>query len=328
MTALLLGLAAALLLANAIFVATEFALVAARWSRMQALATAGDARARTAMRAMRDLPGTLAAMQLGITMASIGLGFTAEAAVETSAVPLLVRLLPLPEALLHLLGGALALGIVVAAHVLLGEMVPKNVAIAAPERSALWLGPLVRPFALLVRPAVRLLTALANLLLLALRVQPRSELSSAFGVEDIADMLELAGREGAIHGADRALLDRAIRFANRGVQEVMVPWGQVSAIPESAPPADVERVAAESGHTRLPVVRDAEVLGFIHVLDVQRPAGERRLRPVLRVSRSRRLLGVFEELRHHSRRLAIVVDDDGRPLGLLTLEDLLDELLG
>jgi magnesium and cobalt exporter, CNNM family len=328
LTALLLAIGVLLLFANAVFVAAEFAFVAARKPHLQGLAAQGDGRARIALAAMRDLPKTLAATQLGITMASIGLGFTTEAALETSVVPLLEHALPVPEALLQVVAGAISLGVVVSAHTLLGEMVPKNLAIAAPERSALWVGPLIRPFALAMRPAVRVLTAAANAVLRTLGVEPRSELDAAHSVEDVADMLELAGREGAIDTADRELLDRAIRFAGMDVEQIMVPWDRVTSVQESMSRAEMRQIAVSSGHSRLPVLRGLAVLGFVHLLDLQRPAVELPLQPVFQVPRSQRLVDLFEDLRQQSRRLAIVMDEPGQPLGVVTLEDLLVELLG
>jgi CBS domain containing-hemolysin-like protein len=328
LTALLLATGVLLLLANATFVAAEFTFVAVRKPHLQGLAADGDGRARIALAAMRDLPKTLAATQLGITMASIGLGFTTEAALETSVVPLLEHTFPVPEALLQVAAGAISLAVVVSAHTLLGEMVPKNLAIAAPERSALWLGPLIRPFALAMRPAVRVLTATANAVLRALGVEPRNELDASLSVEDVADMLELAGREGAIDRADRELLDRAIRFAGMNVELIMVSWDRVTSVQESMSRAQMRQIASGTGHSRLPVLRGREVLGFVHVLDLERPGDELPLQPVFQVSRSRRLVDVFEDLRQQSRRLAIVLDEAGQPLGVVTLEDLLVELLG
>jgi CBS domain containing-hemolysin-like protein len=147
-------------------------------------------------------------------------------------------------------------------------------------------------------------------------------------VEDIADMLELAGREGAIDRADRELLDRAIRFAGMEVEQIMVPWDRVTSVEESMSLAEMRQIAVGAGHSRLPVLSGGEVLGFVHVLDLQQPAAELPVQPVLQVPCSRRLVDLFEDLRHQSRRLAVVMDEAGHPLGSVTLEDLLAELLG
>jgi CBS domain containing-hemolysin-like protein len=328
MTALLLLLGLLLLAANGFFVAAEFALVAARRSRMQELAANGRRQARIVLALMSDLPRTLASTQLGITIASIGLGFTVESLLEAAVVPVLERSLPLPDALLQVVSGTLALGTVVAAHTVLGEIVPKNLAIATPERSALVLAPPVRAFTAALGPAVRVLTALATVVLRLIGVEPRSEVAADHGLEGIEDMLRLAAREGAIGGADRQLLDRALRFADRTVEAVMIPWREVTAITAEASRAEAEQLLIASGHTRLPVLREGEVLGFVNILDLQRSTAGLPLHPVLRVAPSCRLVDVFEELRHVSGRLAVVMDDAGRPAGIVTLEDLLEELLG
>lgn len=254
--------------------------------------------------AMGDLPRTLAGTQLGITVASIG--FTVEAAVEMSVVPALEQALPLPDSLLHLTSAALALSTVVASHTLLGEMVPKNLAVASPERSALWLGPLIRPFAVAVRPAVLVLSGLADAVLRVLRVEPATELAASHGVQEISDMLRLAGRAGVVEAVEHEMLERALRFARMAAGDVMVPWGEVTAVQAGTLTAEVERLLISSGHSRLPVLERREVLGFVNILDLQRTLTELPLRPVLSVHRSRRLVDVFEDLRQSSGRLAVV----------------------
>ena len=328
MTPILLLAGLLLLAANAVFVAAEFSLVAARRTRMQRLADEGRAAAGTALTLMADLPRTLAATQLGITMASIGLGLTAEAAMEASVIPVVEHSLPLPDPLVQVVSGVLAVGVVVAAHTVLGEIVPKNLSIAAPERGALLLGPALRPFAVAVRPVVGVLSGMANVLLRIVGLEPRSELADAHGTEEIGDMLRLAAREGAIHRAEHELLERALRFAEIDAEAVMIPWDRVVSVPATASPGEAERLLLASDHRRLPVVDDDQVRGFVDILDLQRPTPVIPLHSVLQVSRTRRLVEVFDELRHGSGRLAIVTDEDRRAIGMLTIEDLLAELLG
>lgn len=328
MIALLLLAGVLLLFANAVLVAAEFALVAARRTRMQELVEDGLASARLVLALTEDLPRTLAATQLGITMASIGLGITVEATVDASVVPALEHALPLPGTVLDIASAALALGTVVAAHTVLGEIVPKNLAIASPERVALLLAPVIRPFAVLVSPAVAVLSGLADVVLRLIGVEPRGEHGGIHGLEEIADMLRLAGRERAIDPVDEELLGRALRFADRAVDEVTVPWSEVTTVAAGASPEEAERALIAADHRRLPVLRDGEVAGFVDVLDLQRPTDGLPVRPALSIAASSRLVDAFEELRQASGRLAVVVDDGGRPVGILTLEDLLQELLG
>lgn len=326
MIAVLILIAVLLLLANALFVAAEFVVVAARQSRMLELADR-DPRARLVLAAMADVTGTLAAAQLGVTMASIGLGFTADAAVEQAVGPALSHVEWLPPGAVHAIGAVAAVVIVATAHSILGEMVPRNLALTSPDRAALWLIPVVRPFARLVRPAARALQWMADRIVMTLGVEPLREGAESYDVEEISGMLELSAREGSIARPDQELMTRAVRFASRTVEQVMVPWSEVTFVHEDATREDIERAAASSEHPRLPVVAtDGRVRGYVHVLDVTR-SGEWPVRPVIEVPRDQRLVPLFEELRHVSQRLAIVVGDDGELLGMLTLDDLLDDLL-
>lgn len=325
MTAVLLLIGVLLLLANALFVAAEFVVVAARQSRMTELAER-DPRARLVLAAMRDVQGTLAAAQLGVTMASIGLGFTADAAVEQSLGPLLEHAVDLPAGAVHAIGAVVAVVVVTIAHSVIGEMVPRNLALTSPDRAALWLIPVVRPFARLVHPAAQALTWMANRIVEALGVQPRREGGEAYDVEEIAGMLELSAREGAIARPDQELMTRAVRFASRTAEQVMVPWTEVTAVREGAGREEIERAAAASGHARLPVLHAGGVRGYVHVLDIVKD-GHWPIRPVMQVRPEQPLVPLFEELRHVSQRLGIVVRDDGELVGMLTLDDLLDDLL-
>lgn len=320
----LILVAVVLLLANALFVAAEFVIVAVRRSRMLELADR-DPRARLVLAAMHDVRATLASAQLGVTMASIGLGFTADAAVEAALGPLLSGL-PLPGAAVHVAGGTVAVVIVAAAHSILGEMVPRNLALVSPDRAALWLIPVVRPFAQLVYPAARALTWMADQIVLALGVEPQREGAESYDVEEIAAMLELSAREGAIATPDQELMTRAVRFASRTVEDVMVPWDQVTAVPDGASKEEIERAAAQSGHPRLPVVSDGRVRGYVHVLDVAK-GDEPQVRPVMEIPRGTRLVPLFEELRHVSQRIGVIIGEGDEPIGLVTLDDLLDDLL-
>jgi CBS domain containing-hemolysin-like protein len=327
MTALLLFVGLLLLFANAAFVAAEFAVVAARESRLQQLA-GRDPRARAALSGMRNVTGTLAATQLGITMASIGLGFTAEAAVEASLAPLVGAVLPLAPEVVDAVGIAAALAVVAAAHILLGEMVPKNLAVAAPLRTALWLLPPVRAFSVLVRPAVVALAGAAAGLLRLVGLEPQAELRTGYDVRDIGDMLEIAEREGSVGRAEQELLGRAVEFARRTASEIMVPWSQVTSVEEGTPVSEVERVAVASQHSRLPVRRGPEVVGFVHVLDLPAASDDPPVRPLLEVRPGARLVDVFDQLRQHSHDVAVVREEASEPLGIVTLGDLVDDLLG
>jgi CBS domain containing-hemolysin-like protein len=171
-----------------------------------------------------------------------------------------------------------------------------------------------------------LLTGTADALLRLVGIEPRSELAGTYEVDDIADMLELAGREGTIASAEQDLMARAIRFATRTAADAMVPWDQVVAVSDRASLAEMEAVAAASGHPRLPVLKGEGLAGFVQVLDLLGGAPP-PLRPVLEVPPTRPLGEVFDQMRQHSQALGVVIGAGVEPIGILTLEDLLGELL-
>jgi CBS domain containing-hemolysin-like protein len=330
-------LAVVLLFANAFFVASEFALIAARRTQIEHLASEGNARARTSLGLMRELSLQLAGAQLGITMASLGLGFVAEPAVA-SVLESALEPLGLPSRLLHTVAFIAALSIVVFFHMVIGEMVPKNVAIAAPERTLLWLSLPVRAYSALFRPIIRTLNALANLGLRLVRIEPRDELAFTHTAEELASMLAASRQEGLLEEFEHGLLRGALGFGERQVASIMVPRDRVRAIPRSATVAEAEEVVVATGHSRLIVYgRDIDdVLGFVHAKDLLRlppsarehpiPAG--RIRRMLVVARTRRLEEVLVAMRRARVHLAVVVDPGGRTAGIVTLEDLLEELVG
>ncbi len=337
MTALALGAAVVLLLANAFFVAAEFALVAARRTRIEQAASEGSFRARLAARSMRELTLMLSASQLGITMMSLGLGFVAEPAVARLLEgPLGV--LGLPAGATHTVAFVLALSIVVFLHMVIGEMVPKNIAITEPERSALWLALPMAAFVAVFRPLVRALNATANGVLRLGGVEPRQELVDAHTADEIARMLAASRREGLLEEVEHRLLSGALRFRDRSVGTLMVPLDRVVSLPATAAPDRFERVVVESGHSRIPVWgRDrADLLGYVHAKDLLalddrarvRAIPPRLVRRMLVVGAERSLGEVIVAMRRARLHVAVVTGEDGTAAGLVTLEDLLEELVG
>ena len=337
MTVTALVVIVVLLLANAFFVAAEFALIAARRTQIEHLASEGNARARMGLHLMRELSFQLAGAQLGITMASLGLGFVAEPAVA-SLLESVLDPLGLPSGLLHTISFVVALTIVVFFHMVVGEMVPKNVAIAAPEQSLLWLALPVRLYSGLFRPVIRLLNGLANLGLRVLRIEPRDELAVAHTADELAAMLAASREQGLLEEFEHGLLRGALGFGEREVATIMVPRERVRGIRRTATVAEAEEVVVDTGHSRLVVYgRDIDdVLGFVHAKDLLRlppsardhplPAG--RVRRMLVLGRERRLEEVLVAMRRARVHVALVVDPSGRPAGIVTREDLLEELVG
>lgn len=323
-----------LLLANAFFVWAEFAFVAARRTKIETLAAGGNRRARLARRSLGELDLVLAGAQLGITMASLGLGYLAEPAVaDLLAAPLE----GLPEGVAGGVEVALALTIVVAAHMVLGEMVPKNLAIADAERSALWAAVPFRIYSTIFRPVTAVLNGLGNLLVRPFGIRPGTD-HGGHTPDELAAMLELSAEEGAIDPFEKRLVSRILRLRGLDARAAMVPRPDVVAVPHTATPAEIGELVVDTGHSRLPVFRETldDVAGFVHVKDLLavpaedwgRPIPGPLVRDALVVPESRSLLHALADMRTRRVHVAVVVDEHGGVEGVLTLEDILEELVG
>jgi CBS domain containing-hemolysin-like protein len=336
-TGVALVLAALLLAANAFFVATEIALLAARRASIDERAEAGEWRARTAARVLRELPITFSGAQLGITMASLGLG----AVVEPSVARVLERALgiaPLSPSARHVVAVVIALSIVVFLHMVLGEMVPKNLALARPERLVLRLVPVFRAFVFVLRPLIVALNASANLLVRLVGVEPREELSLVHTSDELALTVRESRREGVLPDQEARVLTGVLGLARIDAEAAMTPRVDIRAVPDDAAATDVLGIARESGLTRLPVYHgDLDVIvGIVHVKDVltlgvddlrdARVADV--LRPITAVPESRDLERILRDMRRERSHAVLVVDEFGGTAGVITLEDVLEEVVG
>ncbi len=333
--ALLVGVA--LLIANGTFTATEIALLATRRGRIESAADEGDRRASAALRSLRDLSTTFSGTQLGVTLSSLGLGAVAEPAVASA----LVRLMgasALPDALVPGLAVAIALAIVVFLHMVVGDMAPKNLALARPEEVAL---ALARPFRLFVaafKPLIIVLRAASHVVLRLLRVEPVAEHKLVHTPEELALVLTDSRQRGAIAAQDANVMGAALRLTSTTAGAAMTPRVDLVALSDESTVDELLEVAAETGVTRVPIYHgdlDA-VVGVVHVKDaivqgeVARTEGSVMplLRPILAVPAARDLERLLREMlagRHHA---LLVVDEFGATAGLLTLEDVLEELVG
>ncbi len=328
-------LSVVLLAANAAFVAVEFALVGARPSRLASLAEGGSRRAGLALGFLRRLDYQLAGSQLGITLASLSLGYVAEPLV-VHTLENLFGLTPIPEVASAVVAFALGLGAVVFVHMVVGEMVPKNVAITAPEPTLLALAWPNRWYLVVAGPLVWLLNAVAALVVRLVGIVPRQALAVDMGREGLVAMLEESRRHGAIERGAQRLLAGVLEFGGGTVGSVMVPWAQVSAVTTETTVADAEDAVAASGHSRLPVVDpDGAAVGFVHAKDLlalSSAAADLRLplrlvRRVAVVPPTQPLDDLLLRMRSTGVHLALVAAEE-RLVGLVTLEDLLGELLG
>lgn len=330
------AIAVGLLAFNAFFVGAEFALVSARRSQIEPRAKAGSRMARTTLHAMENVSLMMAGAQLGITICSLGLGAVGEPAVAHLIEPVL-DLMRVPHDLLHPIAFVLALVVVVFLHVVLGEMVPKNIALAGPDRAALVLGPPMLAVVTVLRPLIVSLNAIANGTLRLIRVEPRDEVSSTYTREEVAALVEESRGEGLLEADEYDRLAGALGFTEKTVAAVLMPPESLTTLPRGATGADVEALCAATGFSRFPVTGDdGSLVGYLHIKDVLEPDDARRARPVedkwirpfAPVDADEPLHGALETLQRRGAHMARVVDAEGRTLGLATLEDVIEELVG
>lgn len=333
-----LGFAAVLLALNAFFVAAEFALLASRRSRLKQLAAEGDKRANQALAGIRELTLMLAGAQLGITMCSLGLGALAEPAVSAIIEGLLGELFTLSETVQHLIGFTLGMSIVVFLHMVVGEMAPKSWAISHPEESALRLA---RPFRIFVgtfRPIIWLLNWMANLVVKLVGVEPSDDRAMAHSPTELLLLIEESAGHGGIAAQEHELLARSLELSGLTAADAMTVRRDMVSVPGDVLVADLAAEAHRTGRTRI-VVHEGDldhVLGFVHVKDVLRlPDGSWSTtsaasvsRPIMVTPEHHGLEDLLLEMRTGRHHIALVVDERGIVVGLVTLEDLIEELIG
>lgn len=323
-----------LLLANGFFVAAEFAYITASSHVLER--RAGRA-AGIAVGLNRNLSVSLAAAQLGITMASLLLGFVAEPAIA-SILERVLGFLPISETVVHGIALGIALLFIVFLHMVIGEMAPKNIAISSPERSAIAMALPFRAFTIVFKPLIFVLNGIANGILRSFGVRPIDNLEAGHSAEDLATIIASGRKEGVIEDFAHRLLSGAIVFGDLDASEVMVPRPDIDAARSDATVAEIEELMRTTGHTRIPIHTgdQHDMIGFAHVKDLMAVDDDRRdqpldaalIRPALVVPGTARLQSVLDEMRKTRRHLAIVVDEYGSTAGIMTMQDIAEELVG
>ncbi|WP_121251669.1 hemolysin family protein [Nocardioides ferulae] len=329
-------LAVALLAFNAFFVGAEFALVSARRSQIEPRALEGSRLAKTTLRGMENVSLMMAGAQLGITICSLGLGAVGEPAVAHLIEPLF-HAAHVPDSLLHPLSFVIALGLVTALHVVLGEMVPKNIAIAGPDKAALVLGPPLLGVVTVLKPVIVSLNAVANGTLRLLHIEPRDEVSAAYTREEVAALVEESRGEGLLQDDEYDRLAGALGFTEKTVRAVLMPLETLTTVRRGSTGADIEGLCATTGFSRFPVRGDDGGLsGYLHIKDVlesdeerrDRPVEDKWVRPFANVAADDQLHDALETLQRRGAHMARVVDGAGVTIGVATLEDVIEELVG
>ena len=332
-----LGLLAVVLLivANGYFVAAEFSYVAVKRGRLNDAVAVGDVKAERAVRVHKRLSFMLSGAQLGITVTSLVVGFIAEPTLGDALEPVM-RAVGVPDNAQS--GAALATGFVLAtiAQMIIGELAPKNLAIARPEPVARALAGSMLLFLKIASPVIRLFDGSANRLLRAFGIQPVDELHGAVSIEELDVIIEASVETGKLSPQQAALIERAIDFRSLQVSGAMRPWNRVTTIPADATGEDL-RLLLVTRHSRFPVIgADGTVLGVVHAKDLF-SLTETSLhttlvgslcRSPLVVPETATLRAVLGDLRNETTEMAIVADEYGAPAGVVTLEDLVEELVG
>ena len=332
-------LIAALLAVNAFFVGAEFSLVSSRRDRLESLLAQGKTKAQDVLYATEHLSIYLAGAQFGITVASLVLGKVAEPAVASYIEgPFLA--LGMPANLLHPVAFILALAIISFLHILFGEMVPKNIAIAGPEQTAMWLTPAMTAWVKITRPVLEFLNWVARKTLGLFGIEQKDELESTVDQQQLASMIQESREEGLLDAEETVRLAKALRQDSRQLKEAMIPLDQLKTIPydpRGIRLSAIEQAVQETGYSRFPVRIDASSLaGYVHVKDIldlmEFPQGDprvslKRIRPLTTIEGSQSMDDALALLHRRSAHMA-EVHDNGNLVGVVALEDLIEEYVG
>jgi putative hemolysin len=320
---------AVLILLNAFFVAAEYGLVTARRTRIRELEEQGNRRARAVLQIVSDPPRFIAAMQLGVTATSLAIGALGEQALAKVFDPIFASLLAF----------ALAFLIITFLHVVIGELVPKGVALRHSETTALAVSAPVRGFFILLRPLIWVLQRSSEIVLRMLGLEPPGDEDDVLSEAELKMVLDRSTAHGEIEQQEQEMLYKVFDFADKEVSAVMVPRPEVVALSVELPPEEALAAMIESPYTRYPVYRGSldEILGILHVRDLISALTDRGIagvkveelvRPAHIVPETKDLAALLGEFRRTNQHMAIVVDEYGELEGIVTLEDLLEEIVG
>lgn len=327
-----------LVLLNGFFVASEFAIVKVRRTQLVARGRRGDARAKVGTHVVDHLDAYLSATQLGITLASLGLGWIGEPFVAAMIEPLLLLAGITSLVVLHTIAFTLAFAFITFLHIVLGELAPKSLAIQRAEAVTLWTARPLHWFYVAFKPFIWTLNGVANLVLRAVGIRPVSEAEMVQSEEELRMLLAEAGQKRAL-GKDRAdFLLRALRLADLSPRNVMTPRTRVVHLDARSPFAETFLKAREAGYSRYPVADESldQVLGFVHMRDLyelnESPRSNKDIRglvrPLIFIPDSAPLQDALNQLLARGVHMAVVTDEYGSTAGIITLEDVFEELFG
>ena len=328
----------ALVVANGFFVAAEFAIVKVRSSQIELRAATGSRAALMSQRLLRHLDAYLSATQLGITLASLGLGAVGEPIVAD----LIAKGLELfgytgGMELAHAIALPFAFALITVMHIVLGELAPKSLAIQLPEKTTLAIAYPLRFFYILFKPFIYVLNGMANWLLKLVGIEPAGGLEHVHSNEEIRLLLEQSREGGTIEDTEHQMLENVFEFREKIVKEVQIPRTEIVAIDASEPIDEMAKIVIEEGYTRMPVYEDSidNITGVVYSKDLLTLKEQSDLiiladllRPVYYVPETKPIADLLREFQRRKIHLAIVVDEFGGTAGIVTLEDILEELVG
>ncbi len=324
-----------LLALNAFFVAAEFAVISARRSQIEPLAERGKRSARTALFAMEHATLMLATSQLGITVCSLLILNVSEPAIHhLLEIPLAIT--GWSEQVVATVAFVIALVVVSFLHVVLGEMVPKNLSFSLPDRAALLLAPPLVMVARVFKPIIVALNATANGVVRLFGVEPKDEATSAFTLDEVASIVRHSTREGVLEDTT-GTLSATFEFTEKKVEDIALQTGELVTLPEDATPADVERAVAQRGFSRYVLVDEQnEPTGYLHLKDVidldedefTEPVPPKRIRQLISIFRGTELEDALATMRRSGVHVARAFDEQGATTGVVFLEDIIEELVG
>ncbi|OWA37947.1 hypothetical protein B9G55_05195 [Saccharibacillus sp. O16] len=318
---------------NGFFVAAEFAMVRLRESRLATMAESGSKRAGFARSMVNNLDAYLSACQLGITLASLGLGWIGEPAVASFLRPMFHSFGWNNEAAIH--GTSVAIGFIIITmlHIVIGELAPKSMAIRKTEAVALTAAAPMVFFYKTMYPFIWALNGMANSLLRLLRIEPASELDSAHTEEEIRILVKESNKNGLIDNTEMALVDNIFEFADTTAREVMIPRTEMICLYKNLPREENLEIAYDGMRTRYPVCEQDKdhIVGFVHIKDLMRyPEADydQLIRPIIAVPESIRISELMKLMQRSRTQIAMLVDEYGGTAGLVTLEDIMEEIVG
>ena len=321
-----------LLIANGFFVGAEFAVISARRAQIEPRAEAGSRPAKLTIKAMDNVGLVLATCQLGVTISGLLILLVAEPAIH-HLLEQPLHLLGLSDSLVSVVSFAVSVLVVSFLHVLIGEMVPKNISFSIPERAALVLGPIVYGLAVLVKPIVFALNAIANFCIRIFGIKPVNEANSAFTIEQVEDIVSHSTREGVLSDETGAI-SNTFEFTDKQVKDILVSVADVVTVSLSVTPREIEQLVAKHGFSRYPVLDDSgELEGYLHLKDVidedaDQIVPRKLIRSVKSIGPNVELEDALAQMQRGHQHLAANFDDSGKLLGFIFLEDILEELVG